>query len=61
MSTNNPNNKLQLFTGTFANAVKSAVEFLVWLVIGSASLAAAYVAVRAILVAVKITLNALGI
>lgn len=61
MSTNNPNNKLQQFTGTFVNFIKSAVEFLVWLIVGLASLAAAYVAVRAILVAVKITLNALGI
>ena len=56
-----PNNNLQNFTRIFSQFVLNMVYFLIWATIGLASLAATYVAVRALLVAVGYTLRALGI
>ena len=46
---------------TFSLYVKAGVRILVWAVIGLASLAAAYLTVRALWIAVQMILQALGI
>ena len=51
---------LQAATG-FANLVKAGCLFLGWSLIGLASLAVTYVAVRGLWVGVKMVLSALGI
>ena len=56
-----PNNNLQNFTRIFSQFVLNMVYFLIWATIGLASLAATYVAIRALLVAVGHILRALGI
>lgn len=48
-------------SAVFADSTRAAIHFLIWLVIGSASLAAAYLGIRVILIAVKIVSKALGI
>ena len=53
--------KLQRRAGVFTNCIKALVQFLIWLVVGLASLAGAYAAIRIILVGVKLILNAFGI
>ena len=53
--------KLLHLAAIFADSIKAVIHFLIWLVIGSASLAAAYLGIRVILVAVKIISKALGI
>ena len=53
--------KLQRRAGIFTNCIKALVQFLIWLVVGIASLAGAYAAIRIMLVGVKLILNAFGI
>jgi len=53
----NPQNLAQ----TFSQYIRAFVWLLLWAVIGLASLAAAYVAVRAIWVAVQLAMKAIGI
>ncbi len=53
--------KLQRRVAVFTNCIKALVQFLIWLVVGLASLAGAYTAIRVILVGVKLILNAFGI
>jgi len=55
------NNNLQNFTRIFSHFVWNMVYFLVWIIIGLASLAATYVAVRIIVVAAQHVLRAIGI
>jgi len=55
------NNNLQSFIRIFSQFVWNMVYFLIWATIGLASLAATYVAVRTLLVAVGLILRALGI
>lgn len=45
----------------FVMYIKAIVQFLIWATIGLVSIAAAYVAARAVWVAVKTILQALGI
>ena len=53
----NPEN----FSRVFAQYVKAIIQLLVWATIGFAFMGATYVAARAVWVAVKAILNALGI
>ena len=60
-----PNSKENVrFSGlarTYSAWIKAIIKLLAWSLIGSAVLAATYVGIRGILVAVKMILNALGI
>ena len=49
------------FVRIFAHYVRATVRFLIWGVIGFTSIAAAYVAARVVLVAIKAIFSALGI
>ena len=53
--------KFQQFTNTFTDCIKAIVQLLLWLLIGFASLSAAYIGVRAVLFVVKAMLNVVGI
>ena len=57
-----PSNRDPLnFARIFSQYIRAIVQFIIWAVIGLAAIAAGYVGVRAILVAVRIVLRALGI
>ena len=56
-----PNTNPEHIARTFSQYVKAVVQILVWAVIGLASLAAAYVTIRALWIAVQMILQALGI
>ena len=53
----NPQNLAQ----TFSQFIRALVWLLLWAIIGLASLATAYVAVRGIWVAVKLAMKAIGV
>jgi len=55
-----PNTNPEHIARTFSQYVKAVVRILIWTVIALASLAAAYVAVRALWIAVQMILQALG-
>ena len=57
----NHKGRLKGLAGPYTAWIKAIIKLLAWSLIGSAFLAAAYVGIRGILVAVKIILNALGI
>ena len=61
MSPLNFNQDPQIYTSIFTQYVKALVRFLLWGTIALASLAGTYVAIRGILIAVKIVLKALGV
>ncbi len=61
MSPFNPFRNPENIAHIFAQYVRSMVQLLIWATIGLASLAATYVGIRAILVAVRYVLDALGI
>jgi len=52
---------LQNFARAFSEFVRSGVNILIWATIGFVSIAATYVAARAVWIAVKTVLRALGI
>ncbi len=56
-SNHNPEN----FVRVFSQYVRAIIRFLIWSILGFAGIAATYVAVRIVLVAVKAIFNALGI
>lgn len=56
-----PNANPEYIARTFSQYVKAVVQILVWAVIGLTSLAAAYVTIRALWIAVQMILQALGI
>ncbi len=56
-----PNYNLEDFARTFSQCIRAIVHILIWATIGFASIAATYVAARAVLIAVKTILQALGI
>ena len=45
----------------FSQYIRAIVHFIIWALIGLAAIAAGYVGIRAILVAVRFVLDALGI
>lgn len=57
----NSSRKLTEFAAGFSNSVKALVMTVFWLVIGFAVLAAAFVAVRVIIVAAKQIMQTVGI
>ena len=57
----NENDRFSGFARTYSAWVRAIIKLLAWSLIGSAVLAATYVGIRGILVAVKMILNALGI
>ena len=57
----NHEDKAKGFTNTYTAWIKAIIQLLIWSLIGLAVLAASYVGIRGILVAVKVVLNALGI
>ena len=61
MNTPNPNRNPEYIARIFSQFVRALIQFLIWATLGLASVAAAYLAVRAILVAVRMGLKALGI
>jgi hypothetical protein len=57
-----PSNRDPLeFVHAFSRCVRAMVEFIVWAIIGLIAIAGGYLSVRALLVAIKIVLKALGI
>ena len=61
MNQYNPNRNPENLARIFSQYVRAIVQFIVWAIIGLAAIAAGYVSLRAILVAVRIVLTALGI
>jgi hypothetical protein len=61
MNPSNPTRNPQELARTFARYVKALVLFVAWGIVGLVSVAGAYLAVRVVLVAVRLVLNALGI
>jgi hypothetical protein len=59
--TPNVNRDPQYLAQAFAQYIRAAVSILIWTVIGLACLAAAYIAIRGIWVAVQFLQNAIGI
>jgi hypothetical protein len=56
----NPNRNPENLARLFSQYVRAIVQFIVWALIGLATIATGYVGVRAILVGVRTVLRALG-
>ena len=61
MNSPNQHRNPEYLAQLFAQYVRAIVQIVIWATIGLASLAAGYVGVRAVLVAVRMVLNALGV